>query len=122
MVPTNSVTTVDLTGLQLTAYPYPVAQSLATMLGTNDGARADSRQSPVSDEIWIYNATTHNYDQYFLNDGEWGDPTIDWKWCSSGADGTPVAATNTMQPGMSFFYNAKGAGFDWNVVRPYPLN
>ena len=118
---TDAVTTLELTGLHLVGYPYPVPQSLADMPGTNAGARAYWSRS-LSDEIWIWNASAQTYDQYFLNDDGWGNPAVDWKWCGTDASGMPFAATNTLAPGMSFFYKAKGVGFNWNVVRPYPSN
>jgi hypothetical protein len=120
-VPTGAVTSVGLAGLQLVAYPYPVPQTMGTMIGTNDGAKA-FWSSTVSDEIWLWNTSRHVYEQYFLNDDGWGDPAVDWKWCGTDVNGFPFAATNTLLPGMSFFYKAKGAGFNWNVTRPYPLN
>jgi hypothetical protein len=119
--PTSTSTAVGLAGLQMVAYPYPVPQPLATLLTTNDGATANWSTSRA-DELWLWNTANKNYDTFFLNDDGWGDTNVNWKWCAMGLDGNPYAATNTLQPGMGFFYKAKGSNFNWNVVRPYPLN
>ena len=121
LVPTGSVTTVQMADLQLLANPYPTAVPLVSMIGTHDGAQA-YWSSTIGDEIWIWNTAGQCYDQYFLNNGQWQDDAVNWKWCGTDTNGYPFAATNTLLPGMSFFYKSKGAGFQWNVPRPYPLN
>lgn len=121
LAPTSTTTSVGLAGLQMVAYPYPTPMPLATLLATNDGARAHWSSSQA-DNIWLWNSATRRYETYFLNDDGWDDSNVDWKWCYMGLDGNPYAATNTIQPGCGFFYKAQGAGFNWNAVRPYPLN
>ncbi|MCX7009611.1 MAG: hypothetical protein NTY53_20600, partial [Kiritimatiellaeota bacterium] len=116
-VPTGT-NTVGLAGLHMIAYPFPVSQPLATLLSTNDGAKANWSLT-VADNIYLWNATSRKYDLFFYNDDTWGLTDANWKWCYMGTDNNPHAATNTIQPGMGFFYKVNGTNFNWNVACPY---
>ena len=118
-IPAAATTSVALTGIQLRGQPYPVRQPLASILTTNDGARAHW-SALQADQIWLWNSVSNRFDEFFLADAGWGNTNINWRWCSMGRDGRPYPATNTIvSPGMGYFYKAQGPGFNWKAPKPF---
>jgi hypothetical protein len=103
-------------GLQMVAYPYPVATNVQALLTTNDGAYANSSPN-AADQMIFWTGT--NYLTVFLNDASGPDANLYGKWCYMQGQ-SRVLATNDINPGDGFWYRRRGAGpFNWIEAKPY---
>jgi len=89
------------------------AYTLDELLGTN--GLVASWDPALADVVYLWNGSS--YISAFLNDDGWGDPTIDWKWCSPGDP--PTVFTNAIEPGQGFWYRSRGTNFVWTAEKPY---
>ncbi len=103
-------------GLQMIAYPYPVATNVQALITTNDGAFAHSSPN-AADQLILWSGT--NYVTLFLNDASGPDANLFWKWCYMQGQ-QRVLATNVINPGDGFWYRRRGTGpFKWIEAKPY---
>lgn len=103
-------------GLQMIAYPYPVATNVQALVTTNDGAYANASPN-AADQMIFWTGT--NYLTVFLNDGSGPNPSLNWKWCYMQGQ-SRVLATNDVNPGDGFWYRRRGVGaFNWIKAKPY---
>jgi len=103
-------------GLQMVAYPFPVAVNVQALLTTNDGAYASSSPN-AADQMIFWTGT--NYLTVFLNDASGPDSNLYWKWCYMQGQ-SRVLATNDINPGDGFWYRRRGSGpFNWIEAKPY---
>lgn len=103
-------------GLQMIAYPYPVATNVQALLSISNGAYANASPD-AADQMIFWTGT--NYLTVFLNDGSGPDPSLYWKWCYMQGQQRALA-TNVVNPGDGFWYRRRGTGpFKWIEAKPY---
>lgn len=110
------VTNQVVQGLQLLSYPYSTSIAMNDTTFTN-GAVGGTGYTD-SDNILLWDVSSQEYRLFFLA-GDVGVPAYNHKWIETA---TSQVATNLIQPGQSFWYRHRGAGFNWVEARPYTLD
>ncbi|MBN2564034.1 MAG: hypothetical protein JXQ75_24230 [Phycisphaerae bacterium] len=113
VVDDNVVTGSVIQGFNMVSYPFSTERDINEMGLTSGVAGANWA---LSDHLIVWDAQAKQYiNFYYRNSSKAG---ITNKWVNALAD--TVVATNIVNPGQGFWYQAR-SNFNWVAVRPYTL-
>ncbi|MFO1492138.1 MAG: hypothetical protein U1F77_16050 [Kiritimatiellia bacterium] len=118
VVTTPSVTTQIVPGLNQISYPYSTSIAINDLALKTANGVVSAFSPDDGDNIYLWSQQMNTYIRYFLynNPGNASDPRNN-KWL----DENNQIATNSIEPGQSFFYQrfTSAPTLNWTETKPY---